>query len=326
MEADQTAKADPLKSSKKPQEFDLNVSRKSLKDWSCRFADHSYEILSQVGEGTFRYLFIIVLIVYSNVYKARSKDAGGTIVALKKIKQDQEKEGMPITALREIKILSQLKHPNIVNLIEVVVRKVIAPQQKYIVYLVFEYLEHDLHGLIDKRVSFDVPQIKYIMQQILQGVKFLHENEVMHRDIKGANILLDNKGHVKLADFGLSKKIDPRRNYTNRVVTLWYRCPELLLGSEKYTPAIDMWSIGCCFAELLTFRPLFPADKEQKVLELIYEKCGTPTEETWPGMNQLKHFKQLGPKKFQPSRLREELLKFPKYFSCSLLLGWMGWQ
>ncbi len=252
------------------------------------------------------------------MYKARSKDSDGTIVALKKIKQDQEKEGMPITALREIKILSQLKHPNIVNLIEVVVgRRTSASQpQKYSIYLVFEYLEHDLHGLIDKHISFDVPQIKCIMLQVLEGIQFLHQNHVMHRDIKGANILLDNKGHVKLADFGLSKKIgsDPKRNYTNRVVTLWYRCPELLLGSEKYTPAIDMWSIGCCFAELLTLHPLFPANKEQKVLELIYEKCGTPTEETWPAVSQLKYFKQLGPKKLQPNRLKEELFKFPKYF------------
>lgn len=237
-------------------------------------------------------------------------------MALKKVKQDQEKEGMPITALREIKILSKLKHPNIVNLLEVAVGKPNGMTQKSNVYMVFEYLEHDLHGLIDRHITFEVPQIKCIMIQILQGLKFLHENHVMHRDIKGANILLDNKGNVKLADFGLSRRsvTESKRNFTNRVVTLWYRSPELLLGSDRYTSAIDMWSLGCCFAELLTLFPLFPGNKEQQVLEKIYEKCGTPNEESWPGVSQLRFYKILGPKKFMPPRLHEELRKYSKYF------------
>ena len=136
----------------------------------------------------------------------------------------------------------------------------------------------------------------------------------MHRDIKGANILLSNNGCVKLADFGLAKKImNVKTSHTNRVVTLWYRCPELLLGSDKYTTAVDIWSVGCCFAELLTNCPLFPGDKEQKVLELIYEKCGSPSEKNWPGVSQLKNYRILGPKKSQShNRLREALAKFTK--------------
>lgn len=112
-------------------------------------------------------------------------------------------------------------------------------------YLVFEYMEHDLHGLLDKKIEFNVPQIKCLMHQLICGVNYLHEEGVMHRDIKGANLLLNNKGELKLTDFGLARKINPvHKNYTNRVVTLWYRAPELLLGSDNYSPSIDLWSVG----------------------------------------------------------------------------------
>lgn len=175
-------------------------------------------------------------------------------------------------------------------------------------------MEHDLHGLIDSHIALDISHIKCIMIQILEGVYYLHSNNVMHRDIKGANILLNNKGEVKLADFGLAIKYDPRIrvNYTNRVVTLWYRCPELLLGSECYTPAIDMWSIGCLFAELLTLQPLFAAKNEADVLELIFKKCGTPSETTWPEISTLKNYKFVEQCTKYPRRLREELKNFQK--------------
>ena len=182
--------------------------------------------------------------------------------------------------------------------------------------MVFEYMEHDLHGLIDKRVALDASNIKCIMQQLLEGLHYLHSNNVMHRDIKGANILLNNKGIIKLADFGLARKYDPRKDhiYTNRVVTPWYRCPELLLGSDRYTPAIDMWSVGCCFFELLTLRAPFQAEHEHKLLELIYEKCGSPTEEQWPNVSLLKYYPELGPKKKYTRRLHEEFKGNAKYF------------
>eukprot|EP00826_Nyctotherus_ovalis_P021687 TRINITY_DN17041_c0_g1_i8.p1 TRINITY_DN17041_c0_g1~~TRINITY_DN17041_c0_g1_i8.p1 ORF type:complete len:228 (+),score=73.30 TRINITY_DN17041_c0_g1_i8:418-1101(+) len=225
----------------------------------------------------------------------------------------EEKEGVSITMLREIRILSHLNHPNVLSLLEVLVTQSLITQRN-IIYLVFDYLEHDLHGLLDSHMELTVPQIKCIMRQILEGVKYLHEHNIMHRDIKGANILLDNDGCVKLADFGLAKRLEHTKgNHTNRVVTLWYRSPELLLGSDRYNTAIDIWSVGCCFAELLTLRPLFPGNKEHRVLELIYEKCGTPTEKVWPGVTQLRNYKQLGPKKPQPyNRLREYLAKYKK--------------
>ena len=151
---------------------------------------------------------------------------------------DNEKEGFPITAVREIMILKQLHHKNIINLLEIITSK---PTEKNKnrgnTYLVFEYMEHDLNGLIDRKVSFEIPQIKCIMHQVLSGIQYLHNNNIMHRDIKGANILLNNKGEVKIADFGLARIFNTnsgfRANYTNRVVTLWYRSPELLLGNNN---------------------------------------------------------------------------------------------
>ena len=175
---------------------------------------------------------------------------------------ENEKEGFPLTAIREIMILKRLNHKNIINLLEIVTSK---PSDKNKnrgnVYLVFEYMEHDLSGLLGRKFDFSVPIIKVIMKQILLGVDYLHDNNIIHRDIKGANILLNNRGEVKLADFGLARIHNPNPNiikqYTNRVVTLWYRSPELLLGAVNYGPAIDMWSVGCVFSELLTGVPPF---------------------------------------------------------------------
>ena len=183
------------------------------------------------------------------------------------------------------------------------------------IYLVLEYMEHDIHGLIDKKLALDVSQIKCIMMQVLEGVSYIHSQNVMHRDIKGANILVDNKGNIKITDFGLARKFDIRQgvNLTNRVVTLWYRSPELLLGSEHYTTAVDLWSVGCLFAELLTSKALFAAGNEVGVLDSIYRKCGFPTEETWPGVSLLKYYKEMVPSEKYSRTLHDVLKSFPKY-------------
>lgn len=160
-------------------------------------------------------------------------------------------------------------------------------------YLVFEYLKHDLQGMINMKLDFSMAQIKCIMLQVLHGVAYLHQRHVIHRDIKGANILLSSKGQVKLADFGLARIFypgDERVHYTNRVVTLWYRAPELLLGARNYNEAVDMWSVGCVFAELVTQQVLFQGDKDEKQIELIYEKCGSVDSESWPGVKELRAY------------------------------------
>ena len=153
--------------------------------------------------------------------------------------------------------------------------------------------------LINK-IEFTIPQIKWLMYQLISGVEYLHSEGVMHRDIKGANLLLNNKGELKLTDFGLARKMSAtKKNYTNRVVTLWYRAPELLLGSDQYGPAIDIWSVGCFFAELLTNVPLFPGDVESRQLDLIFQKWGFPNETIWPGVTSLKLFPKLDTKHYK---------------------------
>jgi len=208
------------------------MKRVSVGQWASRSSD-MYEKIYQVGEGTF-----------GKVYKAKIKSVPGDKnisvgehVALKRILMDNEKEGFPITAIREIMILKRLHHQNIINLIEIVTSK---PSEKNKnrgnVYLVFEYMEHDLQGLGDIKINFTSSQIKCILHQVLTGVNYMHTNNIIHRDIKGANILINNKGEVKIADFGLARIHNPNPNvnkqYTNRVVTLWYRSPELLLGNN----------------------------------------------------------------------------------------------
>jgi cyclin-dependent kinase 12/13 len=224
-------------------------------------------------------------------------------------------------------LLSRLKHKNVVDLLEIVTSKgwrafyPVATSRNHNlgnVYLVFEYMEHDLLGLIDKKISLEPMHIKCILKQLLEGVEFLHTKNVIHRDIKCANILMNNAGDVKLADFGLARVMDKKKlNYTNKVVTLWYRSPELLLGSVKYTTAVDMWSVGCCFGELLTSAALFRADTEGKLLEIIYSKCGSPSEETWPGVSSLAYYPAYKPSKQYQRQLCDELKSNPKYLAPS---------
>ncbi|KAI5635815.1 protein kinase domain-containing protein [Phthorimaea operculella] len=221
------------------------------KDWGEKCVD-GFQVITQIGEGT-----------YGQVYKARDKNTG-QLVALKKVRLENEKEGFPITAVREIKILRQLNHKNIVNLREIVTDKQDAMdfrKDKGSFYLVFEYMDHDLMGLLEsKMVDFTESHNASIMRQLLDGLAYCHRKNFLHRDIKCSNILMNNKGEVKLGDFGLARlwsAEDRQRPYTNKVITLWYRPPELLLGEERYGPAVDVWSMGCILGELFLKHPLF---------------------------------------------------------------------
>lgn len=249
--------------------------------WSRDVTD--FEEIEQIGEGT-----------YGQVWMGRDKHSGD-IVALKKVRMDQEKEGFPVTAIRELKMLRSLRHENIVNLKEIVTGKNqnrhTTHRNKHEIYMVFEYVDHDLNGLMDTpSIRFTEAQVKTYAKQLLSGLWYCHEREVLHRDIKGSNLLVDNKGNLKIADFGLARTFnDNMRRYTNRVITLWYRSPELLLGAEEYGPEVDIWSVGCLLAELLTKQPLFPGKDEPDQLELIFRGLGFPNENTWPGWQDLPH-------------------------------------
>ncbi|XP_066469959.1 cyclin-dependent kinase 3 isoform X3 [Tiliqua scincoides] len=255
-----------------------------------------FQKVEKIGEGT-----------YGVVYKARNKQTG-QLVALKKIRLDSETEGVPSTAIREISLLKELKHPNIVRLLDVV-----HSQKK--LYLVFEYLNQDLKKYMDSSRTGELPLslIKSYLYQLLQGVSFCHSHRVIHRDLKPQNLLINEVGAIKLADFGLARAFGvPLRTYTHEagyrgnsfenccnkllVVTLWYRAPEILLGCKYYSTAVDIWSIGCIFAEMVTRKAMFPGDSEIDQLFRIFRTLGTPTESVWPGVTQLPDYKGNFPK------------------------------
>ncbi|XP_022249725.1 cyclin-dependent kinase 12-like isoform X2 [Limulus polyphemus] len=274
-------------------------------NWGERCVE-MFDIICQIGEGT-----------YGQVYKAKDRDTGD-LVALKKVRLENEKEGFPITAVREIKILKQLSHQSIVNLKEIVTDKQDAldfRKDKGAFYLVFEYMDHDLMGLLESGlVEFSEQHIASFMKQLLDGLRYCHRKNFLHRDIKCSNILMNNKGQIKLADFGLARLYsaeDKTRPYTNKVITLWYRPPELLLGEERYGPAIDVWSCGCILGELFTRKPIFQANQEMTQLEIISRLCGTPCPANWPKVIHLPHFHTFKPKKQYRRRIREEFSFLP---------------
>lgn len=239
-----------------------------------------YETLQKIGEGT-----------YGVVFKARDRETN-EMIALKRIRLEQEDEGVPSTAIREISILKELQHPNIVRFMDVV-------HSDNKLFLVFEYLDQDLKRFMDsvRTPSLDPTLIQSYLYQLLNGIEHCHRHRVLHRDLKPANLLIDRRGSLKLADFGLARAFGiPVRHYTHEVVTLWYRAPEILLGAKKYSTPVDIWSIGCIFAELVTRSPLFPGDSEIDQLYKIFRALGTPTEEMWPGVSELPDCKPTFPR------------------------------
>mmetsp|Transcript_11379 Transcript_11379/g.34301 ORF Transcript_11379/g.34301 Transcript_11379/m.34301 type:complete len:245 (+) Transcript_11379:94-828(+) len=199
-----------------------------------------YQRIDKIGEGT-----------YGVVYKASDK-ATGEIVALKKIRLEAEDEGIPSTAIREISLLKELQHPNIVRLYDVV-------HTERRLTLVFEYLDQDLKKYLDIcEGGLETTILKSFLYQLLCGVAFCHTHRVLHRDLKPQNLLINREGKLKLADFGLARAFGiPVRSYTHEVVTLWYRAPDVLMGSRTYSTPVDIWSVGCIFAEMATSKPLF---------------------------------------------------------------------
>ncbi|KAH7332814.1 kinase-like domain-containing protein [Rhizoctonia solani] len=260
-----------------------------------------YAIMEKLGEGTF-----------GEVHKA-THTVTRKIVALKRILMHNEKEGLPVTALREIKILKMLNHASVVPVCDMVV-EASTRDKKGSIYMVFPYMDHDLAGLLENpAVKFSPSQIKLYMRQLLEGTEYLHRNKILHRDLKAANLLINNSGSLQIADFGLARPYsssnpgwDPRvsevpwdaskggperggggARYTNCVVTRWYRPPELLMGEAHYGCAIDMWGVGCIMGEMWTRRPILCGSSDADQLDKIWDLCGTPDESTWPGWRDL---------------------------------------
>jgi CTD kinase subunit alpha len=249
---------------------------------------------SVVGSGTYGKVFKGV-----HVY---TKD----MVALKKIRMEGERDGFPVTAIREIKLLQSLNHDNIVKLQEVMV-------ERNDCFMVFEYLSHDLTGLLNHPTfKLEYAMKKDLAKQLFEGLDYLHRRGVLHRDIKAANILVSNTGQLKLADFGLARFYAKRKklDYTNRVITIWYRSPELLLGETQYGPAVDIWSAACVLVEIFTRHAIFPGDGgEINQLDKIYNVLGTPTIEEWPGIRDMQWFELLRPTERKMSTFEEKYKK-----------------
>lgn len=227
----------------------------------------TYTKLDKLGEGT-----------YATVFKGKSR-LTDNLVALKEIRLEHE-EGAPCTAIREVSLLKDLKHNNIVTLHDIV-------HTEKSLTLVFEYLERDLKQYMDDCGGIlAVNNVKIFLFQLIRGLAYCHSRRILHRDLKPQNLLINEMGELKLADFGLARaKSVPTKTYSNEVVTLWYRPPDVLLGSTEYSTPIDMWGVGCIFYEMASGRPLFPGSTVEDELHLIFKVLGTPTEENWPGIS-----------------------------------------
>jgi len=253
-------------------------------------------VLGKIGEGTF-----------GVVYLAQRKDRPRERLAIKVFKPTKDGEGVSTTTIREIGLLRELEHENIVRVDEVHISRA-----ERSLSIAFDYADHDLQQIIrwhvEKLGSQSISQytIKSLLWQILNGLNFLHMNWIVHRDMKPHNILVmgsgDEVGQVKIADFGLARIFqDPLRPLADNgvVVTIWYRAPELLLGAQHYTHAVDVWAAGCIFAELVMLRPLFqgvevksPSNAFQKdQLMKIFSVLGVPTEEAFPLLSSCPHWR-----------------------------------
>ncbi|KAH9907064.1 protein kinase-like domain-containing protein [Xylariomycetidae sp. FL2044] len=258
-----------------------------------------YKVIGFISSGT-----------YGRVYKALGRQGQPGEFAIKKFKPDKEGEqiqysGISQSAVREMALCSELRHENVIRLVEIIL-------EDKCIFMVFEYAEHDLlqiihHHTQQPRHSVPAPTVKSIMFQLLNGCQYLHSSWVLHRDLKPANIMVTSSGQVKIGDLGLArlfqKPLHSLFSGDKVVVTIWYRAPELLLGSRHYTPAVDMWAVGCIFAELLSLRPIFKGEEakmdkktvpfQRNQMQKIVDIMGLPTKERWPYLTSMPEYNNL---------------------------------
>lgn len=270
----------------------------------------------QVGQGT-----------YGSVFVGADKETG-EIVALKRINTEQEANGFPITALREVKILKALNHENVVKLKEIVTSKEGNDIPKN-VFMVFEYHEYDLTGILEtSEIRFSQDHIKSWAMQLLRGVNYMHVNHILHRDLKASNLLINRKGQLVIADWGLARSWGPQmKHLTNGVVTLWYRPIELLLGCKRYSTQIDMWSVGCIIAEMFRRSGLMKGHNEASQLSLIFNICGHPSRSTWSNIDEMcplwRNYEPRNDEKPKPNRLSQvlkEKLPYPAWMTDNAII------
>uniref|UniRef100_A0AC35TGF1 Protein kinase domain-containing protein n=1 Tax=Rhabditophanes sp. KR3021 TaxID=114890 RepID=A0AC35TGF1_9BILA len=235
---------------------------------------NEFDASGRIGEGT-----------YGVVFKARWAKMNCD-VALKKIKIDKDLEGVPSTCLREVSLLKELSHPNVVKLYDAIYLETR-------LFLVFEFIDNDLKNVIKKikNRKIPLPYIKSFAHQLLNALAYCHARRVLHRDLKPQNLLVTNSGTIKLADFGLARSISlPARNYTHEVVTLWYRAPEIILGADFYSTGVDVWSLSLILLECYTGQALLPGDSEIDQLYKIFKMFGTPNNSIWPGVERYRDY------------------------------------
>uniref|UniRef100_A0A182N3T2 cyclin-dependent kinase n=1 Tax=Anopheles dirus TaxID=7168 RepID=A0A182N3T2_9DIPT len=309
-EKKQTEPADGKPTAEEPQEVEV---KDTLPPYfpgiqGCRSVEE-FLCLNRIEEGT-----------YGVVYRAKDKRTE-EIVALKRLKMEKEKEGFPITSLREINTLLKGQHPNIVT-----VREIVVGSNMDKIFIVMDYVEHDLKSLMEtmkhKKQVFLPGEVKCLTQQLLRAVAHLHDNWILHRDLKTSNLLLSHKGVLKVGDFGLAREYgSPLKPYTSIVVTLWYRAPELLLCCKEYSTPIDIWSVGCIFAEFLSMAALFPGKTEIDQLNRIFKDLGTPNEKIWPGYGELPAVQKMTFTEYPVSNLRKKFSHLTSELGIGLLQG-----